>query len=153
MKAWFWNNPGAIVQEEQEYINKVGDVISLVNRVKSPLRLLLEKFESLLTWRLFRTKSRQDQIPSATTSYYSNARFDSFVTLVLMFTGMLLLLGPMWILEFMSNNTKRLGVITGFVLLFTLLLASATISRPFEVLAATAAYVITRFDEFIQGSR
>lgn len=40
----------------------------------------------------------------------------------------------------MTNNTKRLGVITAFILLFTSLLASATVAKPFEVLAATAAY-------------
>ena len=56
-----------------------------------------------------------------------------------MVLGLLLLLGPMWILQFMSQNTRRLGVITGFVLVFAALLVSATVAKPFEVLAATAA--------------
>jgi len=140
VEAWFWNHPAAIVKEEQGYVRKAGDVVALVARVKSPLRLLLEKFSSVLTCSLFRAKKRKDQIQSPTTSYYSNTKFDAFVTTVLIFSGILLLLGPMWTLQYMTNNTKRLGVITAFILLFTSLLASATVAKPFEVLAATAAY-------------
>ena len=139
IEAWFWNHPTAIVKEEQEFVRKAGDVVALVARVKSPLRLLLEKFRSVLTCSLFRAKQRTDQVQSPTTSYYSNAKFDAFVTAVLIFSGILLLLGPMWTLQYMTNNTKRLGVITAFILLFTSLLASATVAKPFEVLAATAA--------------
>jgi len=139
IEAWFWNHPTAIVKEEQEFVRKAGDVVALVARVKSPLRLLLEKFSSVLTCSLFRAKQRTDQVQSPTTSYYSNTKFDAFVTAVLIFSGILLLLGPMWTLQYMTNNTKRLGVITAFILLFTSLLASATVAKPFEVLAATAA--------------
>ena len=139
IEAWFWNHPTAIVKEEQEFVRKAGDVVALVARVKSPLRLLLEKFRSVLTCSLFRAKQRTDQVQSPTTSYYSNTKFDAFVTAVLIFSGILLLLGPMWTLQYMTNNTKRLGVITAFILLFTSLLASATVAKPFEVLAATAA--------------
>lgn len=67
---------------------------------------------------------------------------NTFVTVVFIILGVFLLLGPMWILQYMTDNGKRLKVITGFVLLFTSLLASATVAMPFEVLAATAAYVI-----------
>lgn len=137
IEAWFWNHPTAIVKEEQEFVRKAGDVVALVARVKSPLRLLLEKFHSVLTCSMFRAKQRVDQ--SFTTSCYSNEKFDAFVTAVLIFSGILLLLGPMWTLQCMTNNTKRLGVITAFILLFTSLLASATVAKPFEVLAATAA--------------
>jgi hypothetical protein len=139
VEAWLWNHPTAIVEEEQEFIRKCGDVVALVGRIRSPLRLFLERFQPLLTCRVFRSKQRKDQIQSATTSYYSNTRFDGFVTTVLIILGIFLLLGPMWILQFMRNNNRRLGVITGFILLFTSLLASATVAKPFEVLAATAA--------------
>lgn len=129
----------AVAKEEQEFVRKAGDVVALVARVKSPLRLLLEKFSSVLTCSLFREGQRMDQIQSPTTSCYSNAKFDAFVTALLIFSGILLLLGPMWTLQYMTNNTNRLGVITTFILLFTSLLASATVAKPFEVLAATAA--------------
>ena len=82
---------------------------------------------------------RSDHVKSTTTSYYSNTRFDAFVTGVLIFLGLLLLLGPMWTLQFVRGDVKHLGIITGFILLFTSLLTSATVAKPFEVLAAVAA--------------
>ncbi|KAI0125318.1 hypothetical protein BJ170DRAFT_727234 [Xylariales sp. AK1849] len=54
--------------------------------------------------------------------------------------GLLLLLGPMWALQFVTDNVKQLTIITVFILIFTALLSSATVAKPFEVLAATAAY-------------
>ena len=60
IEAWFWNHPTAIAKEEQEFVRKAGDVVALVARVKSPLRLLLEKFRSVLTCSMFRAKQRVD---------------------------------------------------------------------------------------------
>lgn len=139
VKAWFSNHPRAIAGEEQEFIHKGGDLVALVTRVKSPLRLFLEKCKPLLTCRMFRVRPRADQVESATTTYHSNTGFDAFVTAVLIALGLVLLLGPMWTLQFVADDVKRLGIITGFILLFTALLASATVAKPFEVLAATAA--------------
>ena len=54
-----------------------------------------------------------------------------------------MLVGPLWWLQYLSarNNAEyRLAVITGFLVLFTILLSILTVARPFEVLAATAAY-------------
>jgi hypothetical protein len=51
-----------------------------------------------------------------------------------------MLLGPMWWLNFVTNNTMRLGTITGFVLLSMVIMSMATVNRPFEVVAATVAY-------------
>ena len=138
VENWFWNHPRAIVDEEQGFVRQ-GDVVALVGRVKSPLRLLLEQFQPLLTSRPFKVRLRSDHVKSTTTSYYSNARFDAFVTGVLIFLGLLLLLGPMWTLQFVRGGVKRLGIITGFILLFASLLTSATVAKPFEVLAAVAA--------------
>jgi len=71
--------------------------------------------------------------------YLSNKRLDAVVFGVVISLGLALLLGPMWALQFVADGVKRLGIITGFILLFTGLLSSATIAKPFEVLAATAA--------------
>jgi len=138
VKAWFHNRPLAIATEEQEFINKSSDVIAVVSSPKTPLRFFLERWQPLVTSRLFRAKHR-DGNPSQTTYYHSNRGLDAFTTFVIVTTGLLLLLVPMWVLQFVENSIRRLGVITGVVLLFTALLASATIAKPFEVLAATAA--------------
>lgn len=56
-----------------------------------------------------------------------------------MTTGLAMLIGPLWILDSISNDSKkRLGVITAFVVAFTVLLSSVTVAKHFEVLAATA---------------
>ena len=60
-----------------------------------------------------------------------------------MILGVAMLVGPLWWLQYLSakNNTEhRLAVITGFLVVFTILLSILTVARPFEVLAATAAY-------------
>ena len=51
-----------------------------------------------------------------------------------------MLVGPLWLLQHLSAQQARLAVITGFLILFTILLSILTVARPFEVLAATAAY-------------
>lgn len=58
---------------------------------------------------------------------------------VIITSGLILLLGPMWALQFVTDNIKRLVIITIFILVFTALLSSATVAKPFEVLASTAA--------------
>lgn len=50
-----------------------------------------------------------------------------------------MLLAPIWWLAFVSDIKVRLGVITGFLCVFISVMATAT-SRPFEAVAATAAY-------------
>ena len=52
-----------------------------------------------------------------------------------------MLVAPLWILEFMTSRRVQLEVITGFVVLFLVLIASVTNAQPFESLAATAGLV------------
>lgn len=53
--------------------------------------------------------------------------------------GMVMLIAPLWVLAVTHGTMKRLGVITGFVVLFLGLIAFTTVARPFESLAAAAA--------------
>jgi hypothetical protein len=66
--------------------------------------------------------------------------FERFTTLGIIFTGLVMLLAPMWWLECVEDRTSRLKIITGFVVVFILAMTMATINKPFEVVAATAAY-------------
>lgn len=54
--------------------------------------------------------------------------------------GLVMLLAPMWWLEYASDGDTRLKIITGFLCVFICLMSTATVNRPFEVVAATAAY-------------
>lgn len=79
-----------------------------------------------------------------TTVYNRDSLVDKLVTCQIMLLGLGMLIGPLWWLQHLSadepNLQARLGVITGFLILFTILLSILTVARPFEVLAATAAY-------------
>lgn len=60
-----------------------------------------------------------------------------------MIVGLSMLVGPLWWLQYLSAQNSleaRLAVITVFLFVFTVLLSILTMARPFEVLAATAAY-------------
>ena len=79
-----------------------------------------------------------------TTIYTKDALVDKFVTCIIMLVGLGMLIGPLWWLQHLSNYQAnlqiRLGVITAFLILFAILISLLAIVRPFEVLAATAAY-------------
>ena len=57
-----------------------------------------------------------------------------------------MLIGPLWLLQHFStdsvqtNLSVRLVIITFFLIGFAVLLTIITVARPFETLAATAAY-------------
>jgi len=73
------------------------------------------------------------------TVYHSDRGIDTLTDNIILLAGLLMLFGPMWWLNYVSDDNKRLGIITGFVFFFSVVLASATIAKPFEVLAGTAA--------------
>jgi hypothetical protein len=72
--------------------------------------------------------------------YSSNEKFERLTTRSIIVTGLIALLTPMWWLEFVSGSQARLGIITGFICAFIFIMSVATHNRPFEVVAATAAY-------------
>ena len=72
--------------------------------------------------------------------YSDNEILERLTTAMIILVGLVMLLAPMWWLENVSSSRKRLGVITGFICVFMVMMTTATINRPFEVVAATAAY-------------
>jgi hypothetical protein len=105
---------------------------------KPPLTLLLQKCRPLALSPLFRQKQRSDHVESATTIYHTNTELDAFINVVVIIIGLMLLIGPMWALQFVTDGVTRLAIITAFTLLFTSILAGATTAKLIEVLAATA---------------
>jgi hypothetical protein len=92
-------------------------------------------------WRLFKAKLVEGlHVKSDTTSYASDQMLDRVTTLGVIAAGLLMLLAPMWWLECVSDSKARLAIITGFVCVFIMAMSTGTINKPFEVVAATAAY-------------
>ncbi|PVH88906.1 hypothetical protein DL98DRAFT_622567 [Cadophora sp. DSE1049] len=132
----------AISPEEQEYLDRPQDLFSVVPREKAPLRRLLDrsrKFRIASFWRSNEAPSLpiydQDVI-----TYTSDKRIDRFVAVLIVWIGTVMLLVPMWILQALDKSNHKLGVITAFVVVFLGLVSYATVAKPFETLAATAAY-------------
>ena len=71
--------------------------------------------------------------------YISDERVDGFISVVIAFVGLAMLIAPLWILEYTNSSRASLAWITGFIVLFLCLVTYATVAKPFETLGATAA--------------
>lgn len=140
LDTWFGNYPEAIDAREQHFReeDKQGDLFPIVLKERSPLRLLIGQSRWLR--RIFKPRASTIQADSDDTWYTSETALDRLTNTFILLAGLLLLFGPMWALHFVGNDTNRLAIITGFVSAFTGLTFSAAGQRPFEILAATAAY-------------
>ncbi|KAL5317452.1 hypothetical protein ACEPPN_014547 [Leptodophora sp. 'Broadleaf-Isolate-01'] len=142
VQNWHYNHGGhAISPEEQTYLTHSLDVFSVVPKEKAPLRRLLDRS------RTFRISSlwKSDEAPNLplydqdVITYTSDKRIDRFVTVLIVGIGTVMLLAPMWILQALDRSVLKLAVITVFVVVFLGLVSYATVAKPFETLAATAA--------------
>jgi hypothetical protein len=144
LENFFHNYPGAIIRTEQHFKEADGayyesDLFPIATKERTPLRLFLGQWQWLRS--RFSLKNRADRLKTDSTRYTSEKGLDRFTTTVIIAVGLGLLYGPMWWLNFISNDSCRLAIITGFVTMFTVLIwAAAGNQRPFEVLAAAAAY-------------
>ena len=126
--------------EETEYIKRSSDLFSLVPRMRSPLRLLLERsrhFRFLGLWqeKVVDRPAGEDK----NVHYFSDEKIDRFVTTIIMSLGLIMLIAPLWILAFLEGLVQRLAIISAFIVLFVVLLSATTVAKPFESLAAAAA--------------
>lgn len=144
LQSWFTNHPDAIEESERDFAYQRGDLVALVSKPKPVVRLLADKIPGI--HRIFKVEDREDRIHSETTFYHNERLLDAFTNSIIVACGLIMIFAPLWWLNFIVKSTTRLAITTGFVALFTILLSSATVARPFEVLAATAAYVIQVID-------
>jgi hypothetical protein len=140
VKNWL-NSRNAIRLDEAAFVNHTSDLISIISHSRPPLVRWLASCRKLRSWGLFKAKYRPDlHVQSAATRYSSNEIFDTLGTTSLILMGLIMLLAPLWWLDNASGSQKRLGIITGFIVVFLAIMSTATIHRPFEVIAASAAY-------------
>jgi hypothetical protein len=142
IRTWHDNHDGvAISSEEQNYLTHDLDLFCVVPKEKTPLRRLLDRSRRFRIHSLWKSKDARE-LPiydQDLVTYTSDKRIERFVTLVIVGVGTVMLLAPMWILQAVHNDNYKLAVITAFVVVFLGLVSSATVAKPFETLAATAA--------------
>lgn len=142
LRTWHSNHSNcAISEEEQSYLHYPKDLFSLVPKEKSPLRRFLERSRNFRSYRLWRSKNAPElPLHDEHVIYVSDKKIERFVTAVIVMLGMIMLIAPMWILQALDGRTlPKLGTITAFIVTFLMLVSYATLAKPFETLAATAA--------------
>lgn len=145
LKNWLYNAQKAINPAEVDYLNQQHDLLSVIPAAaESPLRRFLahsSKFNFLKIWRK-KTPQRAQAfcVYPESLHYSSDSRMERVVTSSITILGTAMLVVPLWVLAITPGTMKRLGIITGFVLLFIALVAGTTVAKPFETLAAAAAY-------------
>ena len=92
-------------------------------------------------------KDHEDHFESGYTVWANDKNIDRVAAYITAFISLAMLTGPLWVLNFVQGESSRLGVITGFVGGFYILVSNATTARPSETIAAVAAYsaVLTVF--------
>ena len=139
LKNWSVNNPNAILETELVYCKTGEDLVYVLPKTE---KLLPQIFELLQDWglKLFR-RHPTDTIgyDPATTLLHTEERVEKLTVNTILLVGLVMLIGPMWVLEFVIRPVHSLAVITGFIVCFLALLAFATGAKPLEALGATAA--------------
>ncbi|KAI1388684.1 uncharacterized protein F4822DRAFT_403556 [Hypoxylon trugodes] len=129
----------AINQEEQNYLSR-DDLICLNARDKPPLRHLIDHSLRLRTLPIWRDNSRAPTQGSENITYFSEKKMNAFVSGIITVMGSAMLIIPIWVLVKLKVLETKLAAITVFVFVFLLVLSFAMVTKPFEALAATAAY-------------
>jgi hypothetical protein len=145
---WFYNNgpnpwvanSGAIADEEQAYIQETDDLMTIAPKFKSPLWRFIE--ENLKTRYSYFQRVPSDKVgyDPKIISHRNNSRTEEVLAAVVITVGLVMIIAPLWILEFVTGSVQRLGIITAFIVLFLVIVASICASKPFETLAGTAGY-------------
>jgi hypothetical protein len=144
LKNWHYNHQNKTINSaETSYLSSAHDLLSVVPKEKTPLRKLLEQ-NSFFIARSFWHQRKKPVLPHYdkdlnVITYISDKRVDNFVAVLIVVIGMVMLIAPMWVLEFIDSEVKKLGAITAFILGFFAMVSYAISARPFEVLTAIAA--------------
>lgn len=148
VRNWLANHKFAIDDLEAAYINEqhYDDLIPVHPKPRSWFRKVLEKTPVLSHRPLRAFLSRKPCDPlfkerdGGKTVWHNDERVEWFSDVIIGIIGLGMLIGPIWTLYSVQPSNKRLGIITGFIVAFFVLVVTATTARLFESLAAVAAY-------------
>jgi hypothetical protein len=140
VRNWlFHNHPSAISAAESSFITHTDDLMAVQPKSKSPVRLFLERSNYFRT--TFFKHTPLDPLVIEPENYWNNdQRMEQFAGMLIGAIGIMMLVAPLWVLNFVDGIVTKLGVITAFIVTFFALAALATTAKVFETLAAAAAY-------------
>ena len=142
--------PTAIDIRESEYIDHDDDLVSIHPKTRSPGRNFLENVAFGGRWNpwgipwlkdWFSREAPKDivSLKNEDTVWPNDQRMEKVSSVLISVVGLAMLIGPIWALAYIQRMEYRLAVISGFIVVFFVVLA-ITRSRLYEALAATAAY-------------
>lgn len=146
VKKWLKiSRPSSIEGVEQGYIDFDDDLIPIRPKVRSPFRNFLEKSNVLLKSSILkryfgRNPSGFYDFERDGTYWQNDVRIEKFASVVIALIGLVMLVGPLWILEYVRGDADRLGIITAFITAFFIIVLLLTTARTFDALVAAAAY-------------
>jgi hypothetical protein len=138
LKNWLDYRGNAILEEETGYLEHREDLVALAPQEKAPLRALLERSAIFRKSWLFRRSSTINKDVDQWTVYVSDERMNRFISFLIVGSGLLMLIAPLWVLAFVSRTIYRLTVITVFTVVFLSLVSFAVDTEPVDGLVATA---------------
>ncbi|KAK4447108.1 hypothetical protein QBC34DRAFT_427655 [Podospora aff. communis PSN243] len=144
IKTWLQRNMSPIAPEEAKAFD-AQDLMSLARSQKSAVRHLTEQYLLAPTHGLFgllakRQQQRPDDHVFQGTLQGSDDQLDFVTSVIIFVSATAMLIAPLWILTTVHTLQEKLAVITAFLVAFLAILTWGTISRAFEILAATAGY-------------
>lgn len=132
IKNWFYNHQNAIPEEEAQYIDHTSDLFSL----------LLERSVHFQIFKYQRIEQTDLKALNADNEIYSSdQRIDACVSVIITAVDLTMPIAPLRLSKFTPDAVKSLAIITTIIVLFLVLVSYAAVSRAFEALGATAAYV------------
>lgn len=139
LKEWRRRHEHAISERVFAYIEDSShekDLFALVPRNGSSVRKMLERSRHFREWSIWQV---QDDLNDTSIMIGSDDRIDRFVTVLVVTTGLIMLVVPLWILAIYTGPFQRLGIITGFLVAFLIFVSSTNVNKPLESLVAAAA--------------
>jgi len=146
--SWFAGPRNGISKTGQAFIRdgNESDLMALAEdpSLEVPFYNFLKSRTGIFKLRYFMKPKLNNDVESgpAESVYEIPGRNAVFVTGILLTFGIITLFAPMWCMEFVKGGITRLGIVTAFVVAFTVFLGFGTEAKPTEVLGAAAGYVI-----------
>jgi hypothetical protein len=149
VRDWLCNHDCAIADPEAAYIvdeEHDDDLIPVHPKPRSWFRKVLEKTSVLRHRPLRQYLSREPcdillrDLDDKETIWHNDKRVEWLSGLVIGIVGLGMLIGPIWALYEVEPSSRRLAIISGFIVAFYVLVVIATTAKLFESLAAVAAY-------------
>jgi hypothetical protein len=111
------------------------------SKPKSPLRNLAAYLAFKIGYfpDIFRRTPQDPLLRDGLTLWYDEDKIEIAAAFVVGIVGLVMFIAPFWGLEFIGNQLRKLGLITGVVVLFYGMVSVGTTAKPYESLAAAAA--------------